>query len=460
MSNDLLGPLFYGTPIEKVFSAGHQLQQLKRFEVALAEALEGAGLAPSGTAADIERASLDFPSSEQISRIAEAAVQSGNLAIPFVKELTAQVRRHHQGSSDFVHFGATSQDVLDTALVLQLKQVFELIEARVETACSLLMLLTRQHGDTILAGRSWMQQGPPILFGLKTAGWLSAMLRHRERIAAVKGRVLALEFGGAVGTLASLGNDGNAVAVNLAARLDLRLPEIPWHSQRDNIAEVAATFGLLTGTLGKIARDISLMMQTEVAELSEHTGPGAGGSSTMPHKHNSVNAALVISASISVPGLVSTMLSAVVQEHERGLGGWHAEWVTLPEICKLTFGSLDRTTLLLQQLEIDPARMSANLNLLQGAGLAESVSMLLAPHLGRPAAHQLLEEACRAALDEKRPLDEVLQQNEVIAQHLSNVEIANALKPENYLGQSRQFIAQVLALAEKVLSVEDLNAIR
>jgi 3-carboxy-cis,cis-muconate cycloisomerase len=258
-----------------------------------------------------------------------------------------------------------------------------------------LIVLTETHSETLLAGRTWLQQGPPILFGLKTAGWLFAILRHRERLAAVTKRALCVQFGGAVGTLASLGDRGGVVGEALANALHLPLPEIPWHSERDSIAEMATTLGLLTGTLGKIARDISLMMQSEIAEVQEPQVVGKGGSSTMPHKRNPVGSAVVLSASIRVPGLVATMLSAMVQEHERGVGGWHAEWETLPEICKLASGALKHTIAIVSGLEVDAARMRANLDALHGLALAESISILLSQHVGRPVAHHILEEASR-----------------------------------------------------------------
>lgn len=460
MSSDIFALLFYGSAVESIFSSESQLRKMVLFEHALAGAVEDAGLAPAGTTRDMEQASTNFPSSDHVARISKAAVASGNIAIPFVKELTSAVREHAAGAAEFVHFGATSQDVLDTALVLQLREFFLLLQTTLDDTCRELVTLTQTHKDAILPGRTWMQQGPPILFAQKTAAWLSALLRHRQRLVTARNDALSLQFGGAVGNLASLGTQGKIVAERLAARLQLSLPEIPWHTQRDNLAQVATTCGLLVGTLGKIAKDLSLLMQSEVAEVHERLAEGEGGSSTMPHKRNPVNPALILSAATSVPGLVATMLSAMPQEHERGLGGWHAEWTTLPEICKLTVGALDHTRTMLSRLEIDRKKMNSDLALLQGAAMAEAVTMLLATKLGRPEAHRLMERVSRKALTEHSPLEQSLNADPIISSHISADEISKILDPAGYLGQSNSFIAQVLARAAQELPAEAPDAHR
>jgi 3-carboxy-cis,cis-muconate cycloisomerase len=296
-----------------------------------------------------------------------------------------------------------------------------------------------------MAGRTWMQQALPVTFGLKAAGALSAVERHRAQLRELRVRALVVQFGGAAGTLASLGDRGPAVAKALAAELKLRDPGIPWHAQRDRLAEVATTLGLLTGTLGKIAHDVSLMMQTEVGEGFEPAAPGRGGSSTMPHKRNPVGCAVVLAAATKVPALVSVMLAAMVQEHERGLGGWHAEWETLPEICMLTAGALDQTARIMEGLQIDAARMRHNLEATHGLIMAEAVAAALAPTLGRDAAHALVEDACRRAVEQKMSLRGVLAKDANVGKLLSGADLKRLFDPAGYLGAAEQFVDRVLA---------------
>ena len=283
---------------------------------------------PGRFATTARRDRFDLPS------IGLAAARAGNLAIPLIKELTNLVARSDQEAARYVHWGATSQDAIDTGLVLQLRDAFDAIESDLQHLCETLAQMALDHRTTSLPARTWMQQAVPTVFGLKVAGWLDALTRHRARLQETRQRVLVLQFGGAAGTLASLGADGMKVAQELAKELKLGLPELPWHSHRDRIVEVGTTLALLVGTLGKIARDISLQTQTEIAEVFEPSGDGRGGSSTMPHKRNPVTCAVILSAAQQVPALASSLLSAMPQEHERGLGGWHAEWQTLPELVR------------------------------------------------------------------------------------------------------------------------------
>ena len=295
-----------------------------------------------------------------------------------------------------------------------------------------------------------MQHALPTTFGAKVAGWLDAMNRHRERFAETRARVLVLQFGGAVGTLAALREKGLQVAEALAAELHLGLPAMPWHTQRDRVAEAATTLGLCTGTLGKIARDISLHMQTEIAEVFEPAGEGRGGSSTMPHKRNPVSAAIVLSAATRVPGLVSTMLSAMVQEDERGLGDWHAEWETLPEIFRLTAGALHQMATIVPHLEVDAARMRRNLDATQGLIFAEAVAMAMGNHIGKSAAHALLEVASREARESGRHLREVLAQNRAVTERLTAAELDRLFAPENYLGVAEELVDRVIDASRKL----------
>jgi 3-carboxy-cis,cis-muconate cycloisomerase len=330
-----------------------------------------------------------------------------------------------------------------------MRQAFEILDAELADLCRSLTQLAQEHRSTAMAGRTLMQQALPTTFGVKVAGWLDAMNRHRDRFAETRARVLVLQFGGAVGTLAALREKGLQVAEALAAELHLGLPSMPWHSQRDRVAEAATTLGLCTGTLGKIARDISLHMQTEIAEVFEPAGEGRGGSSTMPHKRNPVSAAVVLSAATRVPGLVSTMLSAMVQEDERGLGDWHAEWETLPEIFRLTAGALHQLATIVPHLEVDAARMRRNLDATHGLIFAEAVTMALASHIGKSAAHTLVEAASRQTLKSGRHLREVLDQNPAVMERLTSEELDRLIAPENYLGVAEELVDRVINASRK-----------
>jgi 3-carboxy-cis,cis-muconate cycloisomerase len=413
------------------------------FEAALARAEARAGMISSAAAKAI--AAKCRAEQFDVDAIASATALAGNPAIPLVRELTARVASSDAEAARFVHWGSTSQDAMDTGLVLQLRGALDAIDADLARLASALASLARKHARTPLAGRTWLQQGPPVTLGLKAAGWLSAVERHRERVIRTRKSVATLQFGGAVGTLAALGDRGANVAEALAADLKLTLPDLPWHAQRDRFADVATTLGLLTGTLGKIARDVSLLMQTEIAEALEPSAPGRGGSSTMPHKRNPVGSAVILAAAARVPSLVATMLCAMVQEHERGLGGWHAEWETLPELCMLAAGALARAIEIVEGLQVDAKKMAANLEVTHGLIMAEAVSMALAGHLGRQSAHELVEKACALAVREKKPLSEVLAADVRVTKHLSKAEVDRALDPARYTGQAEAFVARALA---------------
>ena len=436
--------------MREIFSDANRLQRLLDFEAALARALAQAGVAPAASAPAIQaQCHAKLYSHEAL---AKSSALAGNLAIPLVKELTALVAQSDSAAAGFVHLGATSQDAIDTGLVLQLREAFDDTAEKLARLSAALQRLTIAHRDSLLAGRTWLQQASPITLGLKFASWLDAVERHRERLVESRKRVEVLQFGGAVGTLAALGKDGPRVAQALAGELKLALPEIPWHAQRDRIAEVATTFGLLTGTLGKIARDISLMSQTEIGELAEPSAPGRGGSSTLPHKRNPVGCGVILAAAIRVPALVSTMLAAMVQEHERGLGGWHAEWETLPEICLLTAGALAHSIQILDGLQIHQAALTGNLNAARGLMMAECVAMVLAKKIGRAAAHELVERASHQAIDTGKSFRVVLLGDAEISKNFSAADINRSLDPKQYTGAAREMIDRVLAASKKTSS--------
>jgi 3-carboxy-cis,cis-muconate cycloisomerase len=443
----LLDSLFGSAAMGEAFSDAARLQRMLDFEAALAQAEARCGVIPAAAAQAIaSKCKADLIDADAL---ATATAASLNPAIPLVKQLTALVAKDDPEAARFVHWGATSQDANDTGLVLQMRQGLDILEADLATLCVGLNDLTHKHRSTPIAGRTLMQHALPTTFGVKVAGWLDAMNRHRERFAEIRPRVLVLQFGGAVGTLAALREKGWQVAEALAAELHLGLPTMPWHAQRDRVAEAATTLGLCTGTLGKIARDISLHMQTEIAELFEPAGEGRGGSSTMPHKRNPVTAGIVLSAATRVPGLVSTMLSAMVQEDERGLGDWHAEWETLPEIFRLTAGALHQLTTIVPHLEIDAARMRRNLDATHGLIFAEAVTMALGNHIGKSAAHTLLEEATRRARESGKHLREVLAQTRAVTERLTSAELDRLFLPENYFGVAEELIDRVIDASRK-----------
>jgi 3-carboxy-cis,cis-muconate cycloisomerase len=443
----LLDPLFTTDQAREIFSDRARLQGVLDFEAALARALTRAGVAPASAASAIRaQCKAELFVSDALAR--EAAL-AGNLAIPLVKALTAAVAKSDEKAAGFVHWGATSQDAIDTGLVLQLRAAFDVIAPQLARLADALARLVKEHRTTPLAGRTWLQQASPITFGLKAAGWLDAINRHRPRVAAARQQVLVLQFGGAVGTLAALGTHAPAVARALAGELKLELPSLPWHAQRDRFVEVATVLGLLVGTLGKIARDVSLMSQTEVGEALEPTAAGKGGSSTLPHKRNPVSSAVILAAAIRVPALVSTMLAAMPQEHERGLGGWHSEWETLPEIFMLAMGALTHTTQIASGLELHDEKMAQNLETTHGLILAEAVAIALAKHMGRMRAHRLLEKASHAALESGRTLSDVLLEDKQVREHLKPAEIAKLLVPKHYTGSAQSMIDRVLADHQK-----------
>jgi 3-carboxy-cis,cis-muconate cycloisomerase len=439
----LLDPLFTSDAMRQVFSDRHRLQRMLDFEAALARALVAIGIAPSGVIAPIEsQCHVELFDMESLAR---ATALSGNLAIPMAKALTEFVAKSDAQAASFVHWGATSQDAIDTGLVLQLREALDLIDRDLAHLSASLAGLAAAHKSTLVAGRTWLQQGPPVTLGLKAAGWLAAVERHRERLNHSRKQVLVLQFGGAVGTLAAVGDRGLDLAAALASDLKLDLPELPWHSHRDRLAEVAASLGLLVGSLGKIGRDISLMSQTEIDEVLEPSGEGRGGSSTMPHKRNPVSSAVILAAALRVPALVSILLTSLVQEHERGLGGWHAEWETLPEIFRLAAGSLAHMKQVVDGLEVHPDKMLQNVNQTRGLVLAEAVAFALRKKVGREKSHKIVEEAARRAAQDGRDFAEVLLSYPDVSSHLSRAELSRLLDPANYLGSAVEMTEKVLS---------------
>ncbi|WP_248802924.1 3-carboxy-cis,cis-muconate cycloisomerase [Pseudomonas sp. MWU13-2100] len=442
-TNQLFDAYFTQPAMRAIFSDQGRLQGMLDFEAALARAEASSGLIPQEVVADIEaacRAQLF-----DIDELAVAIGNAGNSAIPLVKALGKKIAAVNPTAERYLHMGATSQDVMDSGLVLQLRCAIELLERDLARLADAFAEQATRYASTPLAGRTWLQQATPVTLGMKIAGWLGAITRHRQRLMEIKPRLLCLQFGGASGSLAALGDQAFAVAEALATELNLHLPDQPWHTQRDRLVEFASLLGMIAGSLGKVGRDLSLLMQTEAAEVFEPAAPGKGGSSTMPHKRNPVGAAVMIGAATRAPGLVATMFSAMPQEHERSLGLWHAEWETLPELCCLVSGSLQQALQVAPGLEVDAGRMRQNLELTKGLVLAEAVSIALSRRIGRDAAHHLIEQCCRRAVEQGAHLRQVLAGEPQVTAQLSAEALGRLLDPACYLGQSQRWVQRALA---------------
>lgn len=440
----LTDPMFGSPAVLDIFSDTGTVRRMLDVEAALARAEARCGVIPEAAARIIEQVCAAEPAQViDFDALAQAAASAGNLAIPFVKQLTAAVTRRDAEAGRYVHWGATSQDIIDTALVLQLADALQDIDAGLLALGDACAAQAVAHRATPMVARTWLQHALPTTFGLKAAGWLDALRRDLARLDLARTHGRALQFGGAAGTLASLGNDAPAVAAQLAQVLQLDLPALPWHAHRDRMVEVATTLGMLTGTLGKMARDISLLMQTEVAEVAEPSGPGRGGSSTMPHKRNPVGCAAVLTAAVRVPPLVATMLAGMTQEHERALGGWQAEWDTLPQIVTLAAGALRQMTDVVAGLQVDAARMRQNLDITHGLILGEAAMLELGRRIGRLPAHHLVEQASRRAVADGTTLRDALART--LADDpshqglLDDATLDRLSDPAHYAGQSTSF---------------------
>jgi len=443
MPERLTGLICGTEPMNHVWSSHTTLQRMLDVEAALARALAAHGVIPADAAPAIVAACrADRLDADGLVR---AAALGGNLAIPLVKQLTARVNDDDPDAAKYVHWGATSQDIIDTATVLQLRDAFDLIDDGLDATCASLAALACQYRSTPAVGRTWLQQALPITLGLKFAQWLDALLRHRERVAALRERVLVLQFGGAAGTLASLRDAAQAVGASLADELKLARPALPWHTQRDRIADAASFFGMLIGTLGKIARDVSLQMQTEIGELAEPAAAGKGSSSTMPHKRNPVGCAAVLTAATRAPGLVATVFAGMVQEHERALGGWQAEWDALPDLARLAGGALFHIGQIVGALDVRPERLAANLDATHGLILGEAVMLALGDRIGRLNAHHLVERASKTAVQSGRTLYDVLAADPDVSAHLDGERLRALLDPAHYAGDAQAFVDAVLA---------------
>ncbi len=443
-SGGLFGELFGRGPAGP--SDRDWLQAMLDTEAGLARALERAGLAPPGAGAAVTAAAI--ADNFDVAEIGRAAVLIGNPVSALVRALSAAVP---PDAREAVHSGATSQDIIDTAVMLLARRGIDAIDADLGAAARHAADLARQHGGTVMAGRTLLQQAVPVTFGLVAAGWLTAIDEARRDLDRVRATRLAVQFGGAAGTLASLGDAGPAVAALLAAELDLPEPVLPWHTDRQRVVQLAAALAGACAAAGLVARNVTLLAQTEVAEVAEGGGaPGQGGSSAMPHKRNPVVSVLILGCTRRVPGLLATLTAAAEQEHQRAAGAWHAEWETVSELLRLTGSASSWLVILLSRLRVDPARMRANLDAAGGLPLAEHVTAMLAPALGRLAAHDLVAAAADRAASRGLSLPDALLCDPVAAATLHDAgigpaELADAADPAGYLGAAAEFVRRALA---------------
>jgi 3-carboxy-cis,cis-muconate cycloisomerase len=431
----------FSTPqMRRIFSDEARTSYCLEIEAALARAQARVGIIPEHAAREIVRQcrieNIDF---------ARLKKQTERIGYPILGIVQQIVDLCADGLGEWCHWGATTQDITDTAAILQVRAALELVEKDMDAIASALADLSRRYRDTPMAGRSNLQQAVPLTFGFKTAALLAAMQRHRERLAQLRPRVLVGEFGGAVGTLASLGSDGLKVQAELMQELGLGQPDIAWHTLRDRIGEVACFLGLLTGTLGKISMDVKLLMQTEVAEVYEPFHEGRGSSSTMPQKRNPISCLYIHAATALVRQHVAALLEAAVADHERSTGPWEIEWIALPEIFLLASGALAQAKLMLSGLEVDADRMRANLDLTRGMIVSEAVMMGLGPHLGRQRAHDLVYDICRKVTASGEPLVEVLARDGDVSRHLTRAQLEKMCDPAAYLGLAGEMVDKVLA---------------
>ena len=436
--------IFSTADMRRVFSDEARTGYYLAIEAALARAQARLGVIPERAAREIERqCRIENIDLDRLKK------QTERIGYPILGVVQQIVDLCADGLGEWCHWGATTQDITDTAAVLQIRAALDLVEKDMEAIAAALADLSRRYRDTPMAGRSNLQQAVPLTFGFKTAALLAAMQRHRERLAQLRPRVLVGEFGGAVGTLASLGADGLKVQAELMKELGLGQPEIAWHTVRDRIGEVGCFLGLVTGTLGKISMDVKLLMQTEVAEVYEPFHEARGSSSTMPQKRNPISCLYIHSTVALVRQHVAALLGAAVADHERSTGPWEIEWISLPEIFLLASGALAQTKLLVEGLEVDADRMRLNLDLTRGMIVSEAVMMGLAPHLGRQRAHDLVYDICRKVAATGEPLVDLLAQDAEISRHLTRAELEKMCDPGRYLGLAGEMVDKVLAREER-----------
>jgi len=436
--------IFTTPDMRAVWSDENRVQKYLDIEAALARAQAALGIIPRKAAAEIVR-HCDANNID-MRLLKEKTEKIGYPVLPVVQQLVALCK---DGLGEWCHWGATTQDITDTATVLQIRESLDLIERDLDGIADALARLAKKYRDTPMAGRSNLQQAVPITFGYKMATMLSAFERHRERLAQMRKRLEVGEFGGAAGTLSSLGKDGLKVQAELMKRLKLGQPDISWHTVRDRIAEVGCFLGLVTGSCGKIAFDVKLLMQTEVEEVQEPFHPGRGSSSTMPQKRNPISSVYITAQVAMVRQLAAALLEAQIEDHERATGPWEIEWIALPEIFMLSAGALAQTRFLVEGLQVYPEKMRKNLDITNGLIMSEAVMMGLGPKMGRNYAHDVVYDVCREVVKTGRPLIDLLAENEEIRKHADRKTLEKLMDPANYLGVAGPMVDRVLKARKK-----------
>lgn len=444
LDSEIFAPLFADEEVAKFFTDAAYLRAMVEVECALARTEARLGIIPSWVGEHITAA---MQVSIDPDKMKKGAVRDGFPVIALVQAMREMVGSK---AAPYVHWGATTQDVMDTACVLQLRSAIGIFDRRLAALARDLSRLARRHRATVLAGRTHGQQALPVTFGLKVANWLAPIVRQGERLAEIRPRLLAVQFGGAAGTLAALGDQGLAVMRALGEELDLATPLMPWHTQRDGLVEFAGWLSLTTGSLGKMAQDVVLLAQTEVGEAAESSERGRGGSSTMPQKSNPVTSEIIIAAARVNAALLSAMHNALIQEHERATHGWQVEWLTLPQMTMLAAGALKHAGFLALNLQVSADKMRENLRRANDTVLAEAAVFALSRAMARSKAHELVQRACAVAVSEERPLIDVVR--EAVGREAPDAGIDwNALAdPGNYLGETQRIIDRVLGAAKKL----------
>jgi 3-carboxy-cis,cis-muconate cycloisomerase len=428
--------------LQNILSLESRIQTMLQFEAALAKAEAEAGLIPEEAAATI----VEYCKVENFDAIdlETRGTRAGTLVIPLVKDLVSKIKEKSPEASHFVQFGSTSQDVLDTAMILQLKDSISILNKDLERIEAAFAKLANEHRSTLLLGRTLLQPAPPITFGLKASGWAAAVRRGRERLNSSAEKALVLQFGGAVGTLSVLGPEGVKVAELLAAELGLPLPDAPWHSHRDRLVELASAVAILVGSLGKIAKDMSLHMQAEVAELSEPEEEGRGGSSAMPHKRNPIGCMTVLAAANRVPGLLSSLFTGMTQEHERGLGGWQAEWKTIPDIFQEAANAISAMVEVSEGLKVNTENMRTNFDATKEIVFSEALAAALSPKLGRTEAQRLVAQLVKKAVSSEQKLSAIASANETVVGIIDESGLKQIFDPSHLLGSTSVLIERLL----------------
>ncbi len=445
MDSLIYGDLFGSAEVRRIFSDEHLVELWLRVEVALARAEAEAGLIPHAAAEAIAAAAR--PEAISLDELRRGTALVGYPILPLVRAL---IRACPGGLGEYVHWGATTQDIMDTALALQLVEVHGIVQRDLRALEEILLDLAARHRATPMAGRTHGMQALPITFGYKVAVWAAEIGRHLERLAACRGHIAVGQFAGAVGTLASVGPRGLEVQRRLCEALGLAPPVISWHTARDGVAAFACVLGLIAATLGKLGQEVASLQRTEIAEVEEPYAPGKGASSTMPQKRNPILCESLIAIARVARQDVALALDAMTHDHERATGPWHVEWECLPELCVLAGGALRIALELFRGLVVHPDRMAKNLEADGGQILAEAVMMRLAPHVGRTRAHDIVYDACMEAHARGTPLRDCLLASAEIRNHLGEPEIDAALDPRGYLGLAEAFVDRVIAHAREI----------